>query len=1343
MTRTGVSTDQLKLQLHSQYAPPVDRLAKGSSLSGLSKTRDKLIQTPNHPAATRAAGCRATLVQRLSGSSGSYAAWGTCKMSRSSRPILWNQSRLGIAVGTDGTDGTVTVLCRLWRCFQDSMAMGCTLRLRSVERSLEKAHCRQPGGGQRLTSPHHLSFGRSQQRPGCRGLKQGSQSGFMRWEETHKAVAMTPFSTSSSTPTTAAAAEGLRGLGGGGGVTGVEITSRLVGVTCVQPRRSVCWVLGSIRNGTVHVKGSTTLTTREGVAFKAGSVLGPEQNPAVDGTLQLDGSPLCSPGNRKVASSVPSFQASCEALINPSRQGPHGVNQGYNPGKHIDRHMVDPRESVWVEKVFDHASLGRTKEDLSIAAVREDSCCVGIDTGHAPERKKLRKGHRSWTAGGVGHEGRSSIHGCCVGIDTGHAPERKKLRKGHRSWTAGGVGHEGRSSIHGSIRQTLQKYGQGGSGLGGHGHDDSDGDGKGRGSKIPINRLSLKIDHDRSILVETGDIGRQASGAVTVREGETVLYATACVSKEPQKSSKAAPLNVSYQERFSAVGKTVAGLIKREGRVRDHEVLTSRLIDRSIRPLMPEGFSHETQILTWVLSYDGRHSPAPLAITAAGAALAISAIPISKPLAGVRVGMTADRSRLIVNPTADEMATSELDLVVAGTSNAVLMIEGYCNFLTDEEVLNAVETGYGAVSSICRQLQLWAEEVRTPKMMVTAPASRGSHEATGKDSPTTLEDLVMSVAGDELTQALFAKGPKKERNAAVKQVEEKFAQRIMSLLQGKERGGGGRKGGAKLRRQSRRSKGGERPDHPAELRQPFKQQRAKSRHRKQKVKKAGTFANSEHNHDRCNNSKEEENGGKRKHKRKKKRKRTSGYKGEKEGQHSEKTQSANGRLTSQQGLGSSPTSTSTKNEGVGWRGVEACGPKGPQSQLDMEAAGKGECNTSGDICQDSGSDTARRRRKRKRRGGRRRSPPQSSSSSSSRKSDCRTLEEESGVGSSSSSCSRQDVKKAFKTISSRILRSSIVNDGTRCDGRGPKDVRPISCRCSLLPRTHGSALFTRGETQALAVATLGGEDVVERVHTINGEERRRFYLQYFFPPSCVGEAGRVGPPGRREIGHGALAQRALDPIIPSYQDFPYAMRLESMITESNGSSSMASVCAGCLALLDAGVPIRKMVAGVAMGLILGPGKRKGSPDKPLILTDILGIEDALGDMDFKVAGDENGVTAFQMDIKVEGITIHVMRLALMQAREARCAVLEQMRNMCNPPPRKSLSRYAPHIGVMTIDPSKVAAVIGPGGKTVKRIIALCDVESIDVEGDGSVRIVSSTEAALQHAKEEIRRLVCL
>ena len=604
----------------------------------------------------------------------------------------------------------------------------------------------------------------------------------------------------------------------------------------------------------------------------------------------------------------------------------------------------------------------------------------------------------------------------------------------------------------------------------------------------------------RELTFETGKIARQAHGAVTLRAGDTVLLSTACRSDKPKDDIDFFPLRVDYQAKFSGVGKTLGGFIKREGRPKEQEILICRLIDRPIRPLFPKGYYNEVQVLNYVLSYDGVHSPDPLAICAASAALTISDIPLIKPVAAVRVGMIDDT--FIVNPTNEELESSRLDLILAGTQDAILMIEGYADFLTEEQLIEAVEEGHEAIKLICTALLEWQDEVGKPKVMseLRLPSEELIGEIDKKFAKTLEEKLLIA--------------DKKERERTLKEL----ADEIMNsyLIEGEE-----------------------------------------------------------------------------------------------------------------------------------------------------------------------------------------------------------------------SKYSSADIKIAYKKLQARIMRERILNTNKRIDGRTCDEVRPINIEMSLLPRTHGSALFTRGETQSLAVCTLGGDSMGQRFETLDEDGKSNFYLQYFFPPFSVGEVGRMGPAGRREVGHGKLAERALALAVPSQEKFPYTIRLESNITESNGSSSMASVCGGTLAMMDAGVPIKQPVAGIAMGLIL-------EGDRYAILSDILGAEDALGDMDFKVAGNATGITAFQLDIKIEGITHRIMQVALAQAKQGRLHILSKMQEAC-PKPKTQLSEYAPRIETVKVKPSKIGTIIGPGGKMIRAIVEESGAE-IDINDEGIVSIVSNNAESMEKAKNMIHNL---
>lgn len=611
-----------------------------------------------------------------------------------------------------------------------------------------------------------------------------------------------------------------------------------------------------------------------------------------------------------------------------------------------------------------------------------------------------------------------------------------------------------------------------------------------------MERKTIKVTvGDKEITFETGKVARQANGAVLTRMGDTILFSSACAASEAVEDQDFFPLRVDYQENYSAAGKTSSGFVKRQGRPSEKEILVSRLIDRPLRPMFEEGYFNEVQLLSYVWSYDTIHAPEPLAICGASAALVISDIPLIKPIAGIRVGLIDNK--FILNPTIEQMKQSKLDLVLAGTDDAVLMIEGYCDFLTEEQILQAIEFGHDhGIKVICKALEEWRNVLGKPK-----------NPGKLKLIPPALLEEVDQIAKPLLEKALRSKD-------------------------------------------------------------------------KQKLEEA---------------------------------------------------------------LDAVKTTVH-----------DALLPEGGEPKY-----------------------------------------------------------------------KELDVNNAFKQIQSKYMRAMIVNENIRADGRTSVDIRPIDIEQGVLPRTHGSSLFTRGETQSMAICTLGGESMAQRYEDLEGEGAHRFYLHYHFPPFSVGEVGRVGAPGRREVGHGKLAERALKATMPSKDQFPYTVRLESNITESNGSSSMASVCGGCLAMMDAGIPIIRPVAGIAMGLIL-------EKDKFTILSDILGIEDALGDMDFKITGDEHGITAFQMDIKVEGITHAIMKAALAQAKQGRVHILNKMLAVC-PKYKEKLSVYAPRIETMQIKPSKIATVIGPGGKQIRAIIEETGVQ-IDIDDSGLISISAASLEGIEKAK---------
>jgi len=597
--------------------------------------------------------------------------------------------------------------------------------------------------------------------------------------------------------------------------------------------------------------------------------------------------------------------------------------------------------------------------------------------------------------------------------------------------------------------------------------------------------------------LETGRMAKQANGSVLASYGDTVVLATAVASTNFKPDADFLPLTVNYQEKAYSAGKIPGGFFKREGAPSEKEVLTSRLIDRPIRPLMPKGFFYETQVIVQVLSVDQTMTSDTVGITAASAALAISNIPFHGPLAGIRIGRID--GALVVNPDLEALASSELDLVVAGTGEAIMMVESGASGLSETTMLEALELAHSEIKKIVSKVSelqaLVAPEKRTVPVAPVDP---------------DLEQQVRQMAANSIREAIVI------------------------------------------------------PD---------------------------------------------------------------------------------------------------KNE--------------RQQRLDA-------------IC----------------------------------------AEAVESLGGEEGEKARQ-IKGLYHDLEYSEVREMILEKQVRADGRGPADIRPITCETGLLPRTHGSALFTRGETQALAVVTLGTSDDEQRIDALEGEYFRNFMLHYNFPPFCVGEARMLRGPGRREVGHGKLAERALKSIMPGKDKFPYTIRLVSDILESNGSSSMATVCGGSLALMDAGVPIVEPVAGIAMGLIK-------EQDRVMILSDILGLEDHLGDMDFKVTGTENGITALQMDIKISGITTDLMKQALEQAKQGRLHILGKMKEALATP-RENLAPYAPRIHTIQIKQDKIRDIIGPGGKVIRGIIAECGVK-MNVEDTGIVTIASSDEASAQKAIDMVNRL---
>ena len=604
---------------------------------------------------------------------------------------------------------------------------------------------------------------------------------------------------------------------------------------------------------------------------------------------------------------------------------------------------------------------------------------------------------------------------------------------------------------------------------------------------------------DAELTLQTGKVARQADGAVMVTYGGSTLLCTVTAAKKPIEGCDFLPMTVNYLEKAYSAGKIPGGFIKRETKPSDGEVLTSRLIDRPIRPLFAEGYHYDTQIICQLISFDRSHRADIPALIGASAALAISGLPFNGPIAGARVGYKD--GEYLLNPIHEE-DESELDLVVAGTADSVLMVESEAKLLSEEIMLGAVEFGHKAFAPVIEMIKEFAAEAGKPAMDFTPP----SYDAECKK--------ISDRFGADIASA-YTITDKKERRAALDKVQDEFA------------------------------------------------------------------------------------------------------------------------------VYTAETAENDANFAV-------------------------------------------------------------------------------------------YAKKAFKKVESDIVRGSILKDGTRIDGRGKADVRQIVSEAGVLPQAHGSALFTRGETQALVVTTLGTDSDSQIVDALAGEYRERFMLNYNFPPFSVGETGRMGAPGRREVGHGKLAWRALQAVLPDKEEFSYTMRVVSEITESNGSSSMATVCGASLALMDSGVPIAAPVSGIAMGLI-----KEG--DDYVVLSDILGDEDHLGDMDFKVAGTAEGITALQMDIKIDGITFAIMKDALAQAKDGRLHILERM-NEALQGPRDDVSPNAPRITKMKIDTSKIGAVIGPGGKIIKEI---CEVTgtSIDIADDGTVSISSVDPDATQQAKDMIEGLV--
>ena len=612
----------------------------------------------------------------------------------------------------------------------------------------------------------------------------------------------------------------------------------------------------------------------------------------------------------------------------------------------------------------------------------------------------------------------------------------------------------------------------------------------------------------RGITVETGEIAKQADGAVIIRYGDTVTLSTACASNQAKEGIDFFPLTVSFEEKLYSVGKIPGGFLRREGRPSEHATLTARMIDRPIRPLFAEGFRNEVQVVNTVLSVDQDASPEMAAMFGASLALCISDIPFNGPIAGVKVGRI--NGELVANPTVAQMEESDIDLTVAGTAQALNMVEAGAKEVSEEDMLAALMFGHEQIKKLCA----FQEEI-------VAACGKEKREIELYAVDETINSEVRANFEAQIRAAVSIK-EKLERYGKIDDLTDEAAQMI---------------------------------------------------------------ANKEY-----------------------------------------------------------------------------------ESEKDQNNAVK-------------------------------------------------------------------QAREICRGIEADEVRRLIIEDKVRPDGRKIDEIRPLNSQVDLLPRVHGSALFTRGETQVLSTTTLGALNDNQIIDDLTVVDSKRFMHHYNFPPYCVGETGRMGNPGRREIGHGALGERALAQVLPSVDEFPYTIRTVADVMESNGSSSQASICAGTMSLMAAGVPIKAPVAGIAMGLIMDDNSGKYT-----VLTDIQGMEDHFGDMDFKVAGTKNGITALQMDIKVTGITKNIFEEALAQAHKARLEILDNML-ACISSPREQLSPYAPKIAMMNIDPDKIKDVIGPGGKIINEIIAQCDNVKIDIDDDGKVVIYHNDYDTIEKAKQMISDIV--
>ena len=616
---------------------------------------------------------------------------------------------------------------------------------------------------------------------------------------------------------------------------------------------------------------------------------------------------------------------------------------------------------------------------------------------------------------------------------------------------------------------------------------------------LQATRVEVQIG-EHTLSIETGEMARQAGGAVLIGYADSVVFAAATAQPEPKRDLDFFPLTIDYREKFYAAGKIPGGFFKREGRPTEKETLASRLTDRPIRPLFPKDFANETQVLLYALSHDGENDTDVLTINAASAALMVSNIPFNGPVSALRVGKLD--GKLVINPGISTYGDLTIDMLVAGSPDHIMMVEGGAQNIPEHDIVEALKFAHEEIKKICKIQQELADKVHKPKMeFASSEKDTEYHAKVGEKFTAEIKTAVCTPGKEEKSQAL------------------------------------------------------------SEL----------------KAKVVAEF-----------------------------------------------------------------TTDENKDELTG------------------------------------------------------------------------------------------TIKGAFSDTQKEIVRKMILDEGTRADGRGLTDVRPITIRTGILPRTHGSVLFTRGETQALVVATLGTGQDEQTLDNIEGRKSRKFMLHYNFPPFSVGEVKFTGGPGRREIGHGSLAHRAVSYALPDHEDFPYTIRIVSEILESNGSSSMASVCGGTIALMDAGVKIKAPVAGVAMGLV-----KEG--DRTAILTDILGMEDALGDMDFKVAGTRNGITAIQMDIKIEGISTDLMEEALTQAKDARLHILDVMEKAV-PKPKDDISPHAPRMITVKIPTDMIGAIIGPGGKMIRAITEETN-SMIDVNDEGIVKIFSTNTEDAERAKVRIEQII--